>query len=172
MTPRRIFGVLVVALLGYEAYTLGNAAPGDTISEIVWDLSDRWQVVTFAFGLLAGHWFWPRLLGGASARGGGSGAPAVFPAVVGLSSPQPPLSGPLERRTEAGTLLRAGLDAIERQAMTVPEGRRGVVAVVLDETGAEVGAAFLTKRGWTVEASVRAAVKDGRKVQAALKVTF
>ena len=47
MTPRRIFGALVVALLGYEAFTLGNAAPGDTISEIVWALSDRWQVVTF-----------------------------------------------------------------------------------------------------------------------------
>lgn len=167
MTPRRVFGALVVALLGYEAYTLGNAAPGDTISEIVWSLSDRWQVVTFAFGLVAGHWFWPRPLGGASARGGGSGTLADFPAAIGLSSPQP-----IERRTEAGTLLRAGLDAIERQAMTVPEGRRGVVAVVLDETGAEVGAAFLTKRGWTVEAAVRAAVKDGRKVQAAVKVTF
>lgn len=155
MTARRIFGALAALLAVYEGVTLANAAPGDTISEIVWALSDRWQVVTFLFGLVAGHWFWPRGL--------------MRPAALGFL---PTIGAIPEQRTEAGALLRAGLDAIAKQAMTVPEGRRGVVAVVVDERGAEVGAAFLTKRGWTVEASVRAAVKDGRKVQAAVKVVF
>lgn len=153
MTPRRIFGALAALLAVYEGVTLGNDASGDTISEIVWALSDRWQVVTFLFGLVAGHWFFPRKL----------------PAVLGFL---PQIGAAPEQRTEAGALLRSGLDAIAKQAMTVPEGRRGVVAVVVDERGAEVGAAFLTARGWTVEASVRAAVKDGRKVQAAVKVVF
>lgn len=161
MTPRRIFGALAALLAVYEGVTLANAAPGDTISEIVWALSDRWPVVTFLFGLLAGHWFWPRVLARATAAR--MTVARLLPALE-ASSP--------DRRTEAGALLRSGLDAIAKQAMTVPNGRRGVVAVVVDQHGAEVGAAFLTARGWTVEASVRAAMREGRTVQAAIKVTF
>ena len=78
-----------------------------------------------------------------------------------------------DRRTEAGALLRSGLDAIRRQSLPIPSGRTGVVAVVADASGVEVGAAVMTARGWTIEASVRAAVHEGRKgLRAAVSVTF
>lgn len=60
MTPSRLIGILVLALLGAEAWALRTPAPGDTISEIVWALNDRWPIVALAFGVLMGHFFWPR----------------------------------------------------------------------------------------------------------------
>jgi hypothetical protein len=57
---KKLLAVLVLALFGYEAWTLSNAAPGDTISEVVWTLADAWQIVPFLFGLVGGHFFWPR----------------------------------------------------------------------------------------------------------------
>lgn len=57
----RLLGVLALALLGYEAATLSNAVEGDTISEVVWALSDRYGgIVGLLFGVLMGHWFWAR----------------------------------------------------------------------------------------------------------------
>ena len=57
----RILGALVVLLLGYEAATLSNDTAGDTISEVVWSLSDGYGgIVSLLFGLLMGHFFWPR----------------------------------------------------------------------------------------------------------------
>ena len=47
-------------LLIYEAFTLFNAVPGDTISEIHWRLVDDYPVVSFLFGVLMGHLFWAR----------------------------------------------------------------------------------------------------------------
>lgn len=52
-----IFYLLVLSMLVYEAYALTNRVSGDTISEIIWDLSKR-PLVPFAFGLLMGHFFW------------------------------------------------------------------------------------------------------------------
>lgn len=60
MPLRPLLLALLALLLGYEGLALGNATPGDTISEVIWELSDRWPVVPLAFGLLMGHFFWPR----------------------------------------------------------------------------------------------------------------
>lgn len=55
-----VLAALVLGLFGYEGYTLGNSAEGDTISEVMWTLSDRWPIVIGFCFLLMGHWFWPR----------------------------------------------------------------------------------------------------------------
>lgn len=49
----------LIALFLYEFYAIGSSARGDTISEVVWRISER-PLVPFAFGLLMGHFFWPR----------------------------------------------------------------------------------------------------------------
>jgi hypothetical protein len=54
-----IFRGLVGALLLYEGVALWTVAPGDTISEIVWEASRR-PLVPFLAGLLCGHFFWSR----------------------------------------------------------------------------------------------------------------
>ncbi|MCC6650676.1 MAG: hypothetical protein IT348_05965 [Candidatus Eisenbacteria bacterium] len=59
-----VLAALVLGLFGYEGYTLGNSAEGDTISEVVWALSDRYPVLVLFFGILYGHWFWQRKRGG------------------------------------------------------------------------------------------------------------
>ena len=56
---KRIFLLLVLALFIYEGIALMNAAPGDTISEIMWAASQR-PLIPFAFGVLCGHFFWQR----------------------------------------------------------------------------------------------------------------
>lgn len=52
--------VATVALLGWEAWTLVNAHPGDTISEAIWNVSNSTPLVPFTFGGLMGHWFFPK----------------------------------------------------------------------------------------------------------------
>lgn len=54
-----VFGTLCLALMGYEAVALMTSADGDTISEIIWGLSNR-PLVPFAFGMLMGHFFWQK----------------------------------------------------------------------------------------------------------------
>ena len=49
----------IVALLGYEGYTLLNSIPGDTLSEAVWDISKH-PLIPFLAGLVCGHLFWQR----------------------------------------------------------------------------------------------------------------
>lgn len=56
---RAAWGIAVVGLLGYEAYTLMNAVPGDTLSEAVWEWS-RHPLLPFLAGFLMGHFFWQR----------------------------------------------------------------------------------------------------------------
>lgn len=56
---RMLFGLLCLALLGYEGLALWTTAPGDTISEIMWQLGQR-PLVPFALGFLMGHFFWQR----------------------------------------------------------------------------------------------------------------
>lgn len=60
MKPKPILGLLAILLGAYEAWTLSNQASGDTISEVIWSLSDQWPVLTLLWGLLMGHFFWPR----------------------------------------------------------------------------------------------------------------
>ena len=57
VTMSWIFYLLVAALIVYEGITLTNKYDGDTISEIIWHLSNR-PLVPFIFGMLMGHFFW------------------------------------------------------------------------------------------------------------------
>lgn len=76
-----------------------------------------------------------------------------------------------ERRTPQGALLRSGLDAVKRQALEIPKGKRGRVGVAFDadgdEVGLEVGVAWLTPQGWEVEANVSAAIARGDRLRVA-----
>lgn len=52
----------IAVLLGYETWTLVNGVANDTLSEAVWDWSERYPYVPFftglVIGLLCGHFFW------------------------------------------------------------------------------------------------------------------
>lgn len=63
----------------------------------------------------------------------------------------------LDQRTPGGALLRSALDKV-----SIPPGRKGQAVLVATKDGAELGAAWLTPRGWTIEGNVRAAVREGR----------
>ena len=52
--------IAIVGLLGYEAYTLLNNVPGDTLSEAVWVVSRDYPLVPFLAGVVCGHFFWNR----------------------------------------------------------------------------------------------------------------
>ncbi|WP_291988333.1 hypothetical protein [Luteitalea sp.] len=67
-----------------------------------------------------------------------------------------------ERRTEAGALLRTGLEEMERQIKAVPTGRKGTVVVVWTNDQVALGTAWHTARGWDISASLSAAVTDGK----------
>lgn len=60
---RRAF-VGILALLGiYEAVALYTTERGDTISEVVWAVTDdptAGKLVTLLAGIVLGHFFWPR----------------------------------------------------------------------------------------------------------------
>ena len=50
-----------LALLAlYELYSLFNGKPDDTISAIVWRAAAERPLIPFLFGLVMGHFFWPR----------------------------------------------------------------------------------------------------------------
>lgn len=84
-------------------------------------------------------------------------------------------TAPTFRRPE-GALLRSGLDAIKRQAIEIPPGKRLRVGVGVElQDGAvsgEIGAAWLTPQGWTVEASVNAAIGQGQRPRVIGAVQF
>lgn len=81
-------------------------------------------------------------------------------------------------RQPAGALLRSGLDAIAKQGLEIPPGKKGRVGVVIERedgiTGAEIGAAWLTDKGWKVDASIGAAIGQGHRPRVAgtLQITF
>ena len=54
--PEWIFWALVAGLFIFEAWALRSPAQGDTISEIIWRLSNR-PLIPFALGFLMGHFF-------------------------------------------------------------------------------------------------------------------
>ena len=45
-------------LLAYEAYSLANRIPGDTLSEAVWRGFYRRPLLPFLLGLVIGHFVW------------------------------------------------------------------------------------------------------------------
>ena len=55
-----IFITLVAALFLYEFVALAIKSSGDTISEIVWNVTVSYPLVPFLVGLLCGHFFWQR----------------------------------------------------------------------------------------------------------------
>lgn len=76
------------------------------------------------------------------------------------------------RNTEVGALQRAAFDEAKRQ-LEIPDGRRGVLVLAVDNEGAEIGGAFLTKRGWTIEPSLKVEGFKGRpQVRFLTRVVF
>lgn len=75
-----------------------------------------------------------------------------------------------DQRTEAGALLRSGLDQVAR--LPLPPGKRGRAVVVTDLQQIEVGMAWQTARGWRIDATVSAAVRGGRAVRAAVSAEW
>lgn len=59
-----VLASLVLGLFVYEGWSLWTPEDGDTISEVVWTLSDQYPVLVLFFGILYGHWFWQRKRGG------------------------------------------------------------------------------------------------------------
>lgn len=57
---RKFLAGAVIAIVGYETWTLLNMKPGDTISDTVWKANRR-PLIPFAVGMLCGHWFWQRV---------------------------------------------------------------------------------------------------------------
>jgi hypothetical protein len=84
---------------------------------------------------------------------------------------------PKFRRPE-GALLRSGLESISRLGLDLPPGKKVRVAIAVayeDGTASgEIGAAWLTDRGWKVDAAVSAAIEQGQRprVVGTLQVTF
>lgn len=75
------------------------------------------------------------------------------------------------QRTEAGALLRSGLDLITE--MEIPPGKHLIGAVVVDKDQRTLGVAVRTKAGWELKGEISQAVQDGRKgirVRAALVI--
>ena len=61
MKAKAIWLVAFLTFLGYEIYTLTSKEKGDTLSEVVWEITDHAApICTFAAGVVCGHWFWPR----------------------------------------------------------------------------------------------------------------
>lgn len=56
-----LFWILVGCLGAYEVLAMSTHHPGDTISEIIWRISQNRPIVPFLFGLLMGHFFFTRV---------------------------------------------------------------------------------------------------------------
>lgn len=59
--------VAIAFLLVYEFYAVANSVPGDTLSEAVWAYGQH-PMVSFAMGVLVGHFFWQRKCGKGSSK--------------------------------------------------------------------------------------------------------
>lgn len=64
-------------------------------------------------------------------------------------------------RTEAGALLRTGLDLAA--AMTVPEGKRLIGALVVDADTRVIGFAAKLPKGWELHGAISQDVAAGKK---------
>jgi hypothetical protein len=49
--------VAIVLLIVYEIWSIKSVQTGDTLSEMMWKLSER-PLIPFMFGMLCGHFFW------------------------------------------------------------------------------------------------------------------
>jgi hypothetical protein len=55
-----LFWTGIICLLIYEIYAITTSWKGDTISEMIWEISLRKPIIPFAFGFLMGHFFWSK----------------------------------------------------------------------------------------------------------------
>lgn len=46
--------------IAWDVFVAGNDVVGDTESEVILDWSIEYRALPFVFGVLGGHWFWPR----------------------------------------------------------------------------------------------------------------
>lgn len=58
MTTVNAVLIIVGLALCWEAWTVLNSKPGDTISETVWRATVKQPVIPFLVGFLCGHLFW------------------------------------------------------------------------------------------------------------------
>lgn len=68
---------------------------------------------------------------------------------------------PTPPRTEAGAILRTGLDLV--RDMPIPEGKRLIGAVVVDGDTRVIGFATKLPKGWELHGQISQQVKDGKK---------
>lgn len=59
LTVYMLFAVLF-GLVGYDIYVTAYGDFEATITGVIVALSDRFPLITFALGMLAGHFFWPQ----------------------------------------------------------------------------------------------------------------
>lgn len=105
--------------------------------------------------------------------------PAHVPAMLPTPQPLPPAPLPdhllEERRTPEGALIRAALDHARALAgQPVPPGHQIRVEGTFEGEAGELGVAWLTPRGWTLEASAKAALAERkvRSVRLAIQITL
>ena len=72
MNRTKVFTIVIIIIaLIYEAWTLMNDVPGDTISEAMWDIGKSMPAFPWLLGmvkgLLAGHFWWPLTAGARTA---------------------------------------------------------------------------------------------------------
>jgi len=56
-----IWGSIIIISL-YDLIPAFNDKPGDTISEVIREMTSRWWSFPFAWGVLGGHWFGPEAI--------------------------------------------------------------------------------------------------------------
>lgn len=78
---------------------------------------------------------------------------------------------PEERRTAEGAILRSGLDAVAKEFPDIPAGKTRVVEVALYDGRVELGSAWLTKNGWTIETKVAAKVLKAKDIGIFIRLT-
>jgi hypothetical protein len=157
MTPRRVLAVLVLGLFGVEAWALTTPERGDTISEVIWELADKWHVITLGFGVLMGHFFWPRQ----------KPLPMIATLLGQVPEPLPsPYMSPamLER-------VRKELDA--KASALIPPDAKGAAIMVLNARGAEIGGAMKYGSHFVIEgALVQRWAKEKPTAQVVVKAVW
>lgn len=53
------WGVGIGGMLLFEAWSVFNTTPGDTLSEAVWEYGQH-PIVVLVIGILLGHFFWQK----------------------------------------------------------------------------------------------------------------
>jgi hypothetical protein len=57
-TTAVVLGGIAALLIGWDVWLYRSPAPSDTISRVLFDGAREHPILPFAFGVLAGHFFW------------------------------------------------------------------------------------------------------------------